>query len=114
MTRYVGFRCRWFGIYVHKFHMSDYPVVHDHPWNFLTLPLTNGYWEHLPDGTVADRRPFRFKFRTAEEFHWIELKEGAPLWTLFIHFRKRRDWGFWSQTYGWVPHNEYNRRLGLE
>jgi len=109
LSRYVIFRCKWFGIYIHKFWISDYDVLHDHPWNFIAIPLTSGYREHLPDGSYLERRPLRPKFRTAEEFHWVELNRG-PAWTLFIHFRKRREWGFLTST-GWVDADEYNRRL---
>ena len=76
LSRYVIFRCKWFGMYVHKFWISDYDVPHDHPFNFISIPLTAGYREHLPDGTSIWRRIFSPKFRTAEEFHWVELENG--------------------------------------
>lgn len=113
LTRYVIFRCKWFGIYVHYFHQSDDPIVHDHPWNFLSIPLTAGYREHLPDGTVVYRKPFHPKIRSAEEFHWIERILGkGDLWTLFLRGRARRNWGFLTKE-GWVPHEEYHRKLWL-
>lgn len=45
---------RWFiyrgtriGIYIHKFVRSDEDrAVHDHPWDFLVIPLWRGYIEH--------------------------------------------------------------------
>ena len=111
LTRYVLFRCKWFGIYVHKFWISDYDVPHDHPWNFFSLPLAVGYEEHLPDGTSIWRGPLSPKFRTANEFHWVELTNG-PAWTFFVHFRHRREWGFLTKD-GWVDNDTYNRSLGL-
>ncbi|MBD3260997.1 MAG: hypothetical protein GF334_04845 [Candidatus Altiarchaeales archaeon] len=75
------------------------------------MPLTTGYREHLPDGTSIWRRVFSPKFRTAEEFHWVELEKG-PAWTLFIHFRKRREWGFLTGD-GWVDNDTYNKKLGV-
>lgn len=111
LTRFVIFQCPFFGIYVHKFWVSDYSVPHDHPWNFISIPLTRGYLEHLPDGTALRRGPFSCKFRTAGEFHWVELDQG-PAWTLFIRFRKRREWGFLTNE-GWVDHETYNESLGL-
>ena len=100
LTRYVLFQCKLFGLYIHKFWVSDYKVPHDHPWNFFSLPLLVGYLEHLLDGTVVRRRAFSPKFRTAEEFHWVELDKG-PAWTLFVRFRARRTWGFLTPE-GWI------------
>lgn len=106
LTRYVIFRCKWFGAYIHKFWMSDYAIPHCHPWNFISLPLTTGYREHLPDGTSVWRGAFSPKFRTAGEFHWVELEKG-PAWTFFMHFRKRRKWGFLTED-GWIPSDMYD------
>ncbi len=111
LTRYVLYQCKYFGIYVHKFWVSDYPVPHDHPWNFFSFIFTKGYREHLPDGTFIERGLFSGKFRTANEFHWVELTKG-PAWTLFIRFQARRRWGFLTPD-GWVDHDEYNHRLGI-
>ncbi len=111
LTRYVIFRCKYFGAYIHKFWMSDYDVPHDHPWNFFSLPLSKGYLEHLPDGTATWRGVFSPKFRTANEFHWVELTKG-PAWTFFLHFRVRRRWGFLTDQ-GWVDHDKYNQELGI-
>jgi hypothetical protein len=106
LTRYVIFRCKWFGMYVHKFWISDYDVPHDHPWNFISIPLTVGYREHLPDGTSIWRKRFSPKFRTAGEFHWVELEDG-PTWTFFMHFSKKREWGFLTED-GWIDNDSYN------
>jgi len=114
LTRYYIFTSKWVNIAIHKFHISDYAVHHDHPFNFIAIPLKAGYLEHLPDGMVLDRRPFQPKFRTANEFHWVQLDpERGPVWTLFIYFRRRKDWGFLTGD-GWVDHRTYNKRLGLE
>ncbi len=111
LTRYVFLHTKYFGIYIHKFWVSDYDVPHDHPWHFFSLPLTKGYMEHLPDGTSIWRGIFSPQFRTAREFHWIELTKG-PAWTLFIRFKKQRNWGFLTPE-GWVDHDTYNRSLEL-
>jgi hypothetical protein len=108
LTRYVLFRTPWASAYIHCFHLSDYTTHHDHPANFFSVPLTKGYWEHLPDGTVVDRKPFRPKFRTGEEFHFVELKPGtaSKVWTFFMFFRRRREWGFLTKM-GWIQHENY-------
>lgn len=108
LTRYYLFRTPWFGMYIHKFYVSDYPVPHDHPWNFITCPLTIGYHENDEKGNVVLRKPFRFAYRKAENFHWIKKIDDRPVWTLFIRFRKRRDWGFLTKD-GWVNEETYNK-----
>lgn len=112
LTRYVLLHTKFIGIYIHKFWISDYDTPHDHPGNFFSLPLAVGYTEHLPDGTALWRGAFSPKFRTAEEFHWVELTKG-PAWTFFVRFRSRRNWGFLTSE-GWMDHDEYNRSLGLD
>lgn len=118
ILRIGGKKTTFFGLFLHYFHVSDYPVPHDHPWNLLSIPLGGGYLEHMMDGSVIDRGTWRhwIKFRTAEEFHWVDLKpstngpdfrsEGG--WSVFFHFRKRKTWGFWTKNEGWVAHNEYD------
>lgn len=112
LVRYVIARTKWLTAYIHCFHLSDYNTAHDHPAHWLTIPLTCGYWEHLLDGTVEERKPFRPKFRTAREFHWVELKPGCEgkTWTLFFFFRRTREWGFLTKD-GWKHHDEYQKVL---
>lgn len=116
LTRYVIFRSHYLSVYIHNFHISDYPVFHDHPANFLAIPLKTGYLEHLLDGTVLNRKPFQPKFRTAEEMHYVEKHpdNAGKIWTLFFFFRKRKDWGFLDPDKGWTDHVTYNRKLGVE
>lgn len=106
LSRYILFRTPWFSIYLHKFLSSDLPVLHDHPYSFISMPLKKGYIENLPDGRTLNRKPFRPKFRTAEEFHWVELVDEEPAWSLFLTFRRRRKWGFWTKK-GWVYWRDY-------
>ncbi len=110
ITRYVLFRCESFGIYIHKIWISDYDVPHDHPWDFFAFPLTAGYLEHLANGISVWRSIFNLKFRKAEDIHWIELENG-PAWTFFVHFKKRREWGFLTDD-GWVDNDTYNISIG--
>jgi hypothetical protein len=42
----------------------------------------------------------------ANSLHRIELKEGVTCWTVFVPFRKVREWGFVSNG-KWVQHKEY-------
>ena len=114
-TRYYLFDCPFFALYVHHFHRSDHDRhVHDHPWSFVTLLLSAGYWEHLPkfaelpDGEQvrAWRRRFSVLWRPAEWRHWVEIER--PVWTLVLRLRRRRAWGFWTER-GWVDWQTYGK-----
>lgn len=83
-----------FNAFLHQFKSSDEPIVHSHPWNWCSIVLTDGYWEHYKDGSKKWRKPFDVCFRKAEDYHWIELKYGTNPWTLFLHGKRRREWGF--------------------
>lgn len=96
-------------IFLHNIRLSDQDRdLHDHPWDFTSLILTNGYYEKLPDGynrIVA--KGMRVKNK-AEHTHAVKLLWG-PTWTLVTASKARREWGFHTQT-GWV---DWRRYLGL-
>lgn len=47
MHRWYVFRTRGVSLFIHKFVRSDYDrALHDHPWNFLVIPIWRGYIEH--------------------------------------------------------------------
>jgi len=104
---------------MHKIVRSDDPIMHDHPWSYLTIILKGGYWEHLPkwnkDRTEFEdvriwRGPGSIIHRSANEFHWLELDNEKPATTLFFMGRQERDWGFLlnSNSYPrWIHFQEY-------
>ena len=118
-----------FNITLHKVMVSDEPVLHDHPWNYATLILKGGYYENVPvyndstGGVVGStkvwRGPGHFRFRKADDLHWLELAKDdngkeIPCWSLFYMGKKEKEWGFlpFNQSdelaergYKWV-HNE--------
>lgn len=53
LDRWIIFRCRWFGILLHKFIGSDDECLHDHPWWFFVWILKGGYWEWTPATSVS-------------------------------------------------------------
>lgn len=89
---------------LHKIVKSDDPILHDHPWPYLTIILKGGYHEHTPlydennkiIGEVSRwRGPGSVIFRRAKQFHWLELdKNIGPATTLFFMGPQQRDWGF--------------------
>ena len=95
-----------FNIFLHKFLKSDPDELHDHPWNYRTVILYGGYWEH----TVSGKQWLGAgcsKFSKAESMHRIELDKNHPVcWTLFRPYKKSRSWGF-MQNASWVAHDSY-------
>jgi len=97
---------KWFpfNVTMHKIKKSDDPIFHDHPWDFITVILKGGYWEHTPvfnkDGKkIAEfsawRGPGSVIKRKATDYHWLELDQSVgPATTLFFMGSQQRDWGF--------------------
>jgi len=114
---------KWFpfNVTLHKIVRSDDPIMHDHPWPYLTIVLKGGYWEHTPvfdnDGKVFAefqtwRGPGSIIQRSANEFHWLELDENVgPATTLFFMGKQQREWGFLVQAkkgiHRWVKWTDY-------
>lgn len=83
--------------------------LHDHPFDFVSLLLTGGYFETLPTPKVnGSRMRYRPRFsivrKRAEDLHSLTLTR--PVWTLVFAGPKRRDWGFATER-GWVPNHRY-------
>jgi hypothetical protein len=105
-----------FNLFLHKIVKSDDPVFHDHPWDFTTIIIKGGYWEHTPDffqgRVVGDKKIWRGPGsvikRQSHEFHWLELDNNQPAITLFIPKKRKRDWGFLVNN-EWILNTEYLR-----
>jgi hypothetical protein len=116
-----------FGVYFHVFHRSDMDrVSHDHPWTFVTLILTGGYFEHIEnrktgEETVHWRRPGNILFRPAAFRHRVELPSysnglitiSQKCTTLIFRFPYSREWGFWINN-TWMHWREYFERNGCK
>jgi hypothetical protein len=108
MVRYFLIRTPWFNLYLHRFLRSDNDRhFHDHPWDFVTVLLSGGYWENTPGGRFWRRR-FSILRRPAEWQHWVEIVE--PVWTLIAVSRKRREWGFHTER-GWLDWKTYGSEM---
>lgn len=98
MRRYRLLRTRWGGFYLHQFLRGDEDkCLHDHPWRFVTLILSGGYTEVLPNGTRW-RPPGTLLYRPAEHRHRVDCDRVC--WSLVFVCRKSRPWGFWTVR-GW-------------
>ena len=117
---YVLPRNRWFCIYLHQMLRDDDDrALHDHPRANISIILKGGYWEMLfraqpaegeplPIRTLKRRKIGHIVFRPAALAHRLMLPYPArPSWSLFIVFRKYRDWGFWCPQGRWVPWQEF-------
>ena len=94
---------------LHEFHRSDPTVRHCHPFPFLSLVLTGGYWEEMDDGCWYWRAPGTILFRWASTRHRIILDPtvSGPIYTLvLLGPRIKKTWGFHTPT-GFVAHDHY-------
>jgi len=110
-----------FNIFLHKFLKSDDPILHDHPWNYITIILKGGYWEWIPifekENIIGQKKMWRgighIRRCKAESYHWIELEPGIDAYTLFIPGISKREWGFLTHNnwlkQEWIPHDKYTR-----
>ena len=96
LKRHFIFRSKYLTIFLHQFWASDPDDVHCHPWNNVKIRLSGDYKEYGMDGNHEVLKPGSVTYRRAEDFHRIEVEEGqaGKGWSLFIHFKRRRDWGF--------------------
>lgn len=87
--------------------------LHDHPWDFLSVPLCGRYVEERIDGSRRHRYASCWNLKLAHEAHRIVAVSGSSRWlgertpiTLVLCGPKRRTWGFWTED-GWVPWRTY-------
>jgi len=97
-----------FNVFLHRFLKSDPDELHDHPWNFRTIILRGGYWEHTREGKFW-RKPWSYRYCPANTFHRVELDPNVKeCWTLFIPSKSYKEWGFMTKN-GWLKHDDYLR-----
>lgn len=119
LTRWEFLSSKWFAIYLHKFHRSDdNSSLHDHPWNFITIPIWPGYRDCVFNGGVdisgnptflkQRMRPFIPTYRKATHVHYVELLDSRPCWTIVFRFNYIRWWGFWKKGVFTIFHEYFN------
>lgn len=122
LTRWEFLSSERFAIYLHKFHRSDdNSSLHDHPWNFITIPLWRGYNDCTFNGGTDKSGNLTFNrqriwplipvYRKATHIHFVELINNKPAWTLIIRFKYIRWWGFWKKGV-FTIFNEYFEKHG--
>lgn len=114
----------WFNIYLHHTLCSDDDrALHDHPWDSVSF-LVAGQLSEVYDkgqGQKYRRLPFlRPVFRGAETAHRLMTHNPHALpWTVFVTFRKRREWGFlcpkgWTRWQDFVKPDDPGKPKGCE
>lgn len=117
----------WFGLRVHHIARSDADCeLHDHPFTFVSIILTGGYYEHTIDGRRTWYGPGSVVVRSADNLHRLELLKdldaGGPCidrersaWTLVVRGPRRREWGFLTDR-GWQHWQAFTdeRRTGTD
>ncbi|MGD2119521.1 MAG: hypothetical protein PVG66_14260 [Chromatiales bacterium] len=92
------------GVYIHRFIDSDPDRgLHDHPWKAAVSLILAGSYRELRlieqggQQQVIERimSAWRLNRLKGDDFHRIVLHdEATPVWTLFAHTGKYKDWGF--------------------
>jgi NTP pyrophosphatase (non-canonical NTP hydrolase) len=105
LERYFLFRFFGLQAYIHRFVASDPDRgLHDHPWDWsASLILVGGYREIRAGLLPRNLRPGRLNIIRGDDFHRIVLAPGREAWTLFIHGRRTKGWGFWREGQ-YLPH----------
>lgn len=95
LERYFLFRFLGVTAYLHHFVASDPDRgLHDHPWGWsASLVLAGGYREIRREGSRF-LRPGRINVIRGHDFHRVILPGGIDAWTLFIHGKRTKGWGF--------------------
>lgn len=130
LVRYILFKSKAFSIYIHRFLHSDADAPHDHPWNFYTYVVENGYQEYFYDLNkplvesgefkslwtmkINHRKPGSLEYRKATDIHRVVLPQQytleeinqAPL-TICLMFKRQRNWGFWNNGSYFIDWREY-------
>lgn len=88
----------------HQILRSDLEVMHDHPWDFISVILHGTYTETTPT-TEQTFGPGSVLVRKAEQLHRLTLPDG-PVWTFITMSHPRRRWGFQTDD-GWMHWSAY-------
>jgi hypothetical protein len=114
-SKFMGGRA----VMLHRFHASDAPEPHDHPWGFVSIIISGGYWEETPgpqwdpehpDPKHIQRRWYgagRILKRKADSIHSIAIKPGTEPVTLILRGCKEKSWGFFCNSKGFVAWKEH-------
>jgi hypothetical protein len=129
LTRWRVVQTPWFALYVHRFDGPDSRfVLHDHPWNFMSIVLRGGYTEmrlNKLDRTVGEHTVKHINVVRRDDAHYITKLLRYPSWSLLLVGGRKRTWGYWEPSspsvcqaigneFAWVWTEFDKHRFGLE
>jgi hypothetical protein len=112
-----------FGIhlYLHRFIASDPGrALHNHPWRSALAWVLSGEYRETrladKDGELETRSVSagRCNYISGKIYHRIDVAPGQQVWTLFIHTRSHRSWGFLDTRERRFSYTDHNLALGGE
>ena len=80
-------RPRWFpfNILIHHILDDDHGVgLHNHPFPYITIKISRGYWETDKNKNKIWRDRFYVGFRSADNLHRVDLEPGIKPVTIYI------------------------------
>ena len=80
-------RPRWFpfNILIHHILDDDHGVgLHNHPFPYITIIISGGYWETDKNKNKIWRHRFYVGFRSADNLHRVDLEPGIKPVTIYI------------------------------
>ena len=80
-------RPRWFpfNILIHHILDDDHGVgLHNHPFPYITIIISGGYWETDNNKNKIWRDRFYVGFRSADNLHRVDLEPGIKPVTIYI------------------------------
>lgn len=99
LTRWRIVETPWASLFLHRFDGPDSrPVLHDHPWSFVSIILRGGYQEERRDErdrTVRTRQIRFVNVMRRDDAHFISHLNRLPTWSLLLVGKRRRTWGYW-------------------
>lgn len=100
LTRWRVIQTPWGSLYVHRIARPDWrPVLHDHPWSFVSFILRGGYTEVRFDPIalrLTTRRVRRLNVVRRHDAHYITALDRTPTWSVLLVGARRRHWGYLS------------------
>ena len=125
--RPIAWLIQRFGIAVRIHHIKrsdDDRAFHDHPWWYVTLILSGGYYEVQPryrrgiycGETHTWHRPGTMLFRRATSWHRLVINPYTRenTWTLFITGPKTNSWGFLAEPRHKIYWKDYLKNSGVK
>lgn len=100
LDRYYLFKLFGYGVFLHRIHMSDPEgLYHNHPWNGLSF-IFGAYLEQkiYTEGDIRNKVKLFLSYVTGVH-HRVQLISGNPIWTLFIHWPRCRQWSVVNDKY---------------